>query len=134
MTMATRVFRWAGIYGAVALLPMYFMEGRIGRDFPPAITHPEHFYGFVGVALAWQWVFLIIAKDPERFRPLMPAAVLEKLAFGLAAVVLFAQQRVAGAVLALGCVDLMWAALFVAAWRRTPKTAAVPERGIPGGL
>jgi hypothetical protein len=63
----------------------------------------------VGVALAWQWVFLIIAKDPERFRPLMPAAVLEKLAFGLAAVVLFAQQRVAGAVLALGCVDLMWA-------------------------
>jgi hypothetical protein len=30
---------------------MYFMEGRIGRDTPPPITHPENFYGF-GIAVA----------------------------------------------------------------------------------
>lgn len=126
MTMATRAFRWAGVYGVVALLPMYFLEGRIGRDFPPAITHPEHFYGFVGVALAWQAVFFIIAGDPVRYRPIMPAAVLEKLAFGGAAVALFLQHRAPGPVLAVGAVDLIWAALFIWAWRKTPKTTTAP--------
>lgn len=122
MTIDARVFRWAAIYGVVALLPMYFMEGRIGRDFPPAITHPEHFYGFVGVALAWQAAFFVIAREPVRFRPIMPAAVLEKLGFGLAAVALFLQQRAAGPVLAVGCVDLVWAALFAVVWKKTPKS------------
>ena len=38
---ASRVFRIAAIYGLIVLLPQYFMEGRIGRDTPPPITHPE---------------------------------------------------------------------------------------------
>lgn len=116
---AERVFRYAAIYGILVLLPQYFMEERIGRDFPPPITHPEHFYGFVGVALAWQVVFLIIAKDPVRYRPVMLAAILEKLAFGGAAVALFLAQRLAPSVLAAGLVDLVLAGLFVAAYRRT---------------
>ena len=37
------------------------MEARVGRDYPPAITHPEYFYGFLGVAAAWQVAFLVIA-------------------------------------------------------------------------
>ena len=65
---------------------MYFLEGRIGRDTPPPITHPEFFYGFLGVAVAWQAAFLVIARDPVRFRPLMVPAVLEKAAFALAIV------------------------------------------------
>jgi hypothetical protein len=40
MTFARRVFMGAGIYGVVALAPLYFLEERIGRDLPPAITHP----------------------------------------------------------------------------------------------
>lgn len=116
-----RVYRWAGAYGVLALMPMYFLEGRIGRDFPPAITHPEHFYGFVGVALAWQGVFFVIAQDPVRFRPIMPAAILEKLAFGVAAAVLFLQQRAAAPVVIVGGVDLIWAALFFRALKQTPK-------------
>lgn len=116
---AERVFRIAAIYGILVLLPQYFMEERIGRDFPPAITHPEHFYGFVGVALAWQVVFLIIAKDPVRYRPVMLAAILEKLAFGGAALALFVAQRLAPSVLAAGVVDLVLAGLFLAAYRRT---------------
>jgi hypothetical protein len=59
MTFAKRVFFLAGVYGILALTPMYFLEARLGRDFPPPITHPEHFYGFVGVALAWQVLFAV---------------------------------------------------------------------------
>ena len=84
MNFARRVFRIAAIYGILALAPQYFLEENVGRDFPPPITHPEHFYGFVGVALAWQFLFLVIANNPVRFRPAMPVAVVEKLAFGVA--------------------------------------------------
>jgi hypothetical protein len=45
----------------------------IGQDQPPAITHPEFYYGFVGVATTWQVTFLIIRRDPKRYRPLMPS-------------------------------------------------------------
>ena len=79
------VFLIAGIYGLLVLLPLYFMEARIGRDQPPAITHPEYFYGFLGVGVSWQVAFLVISRDPVRFRPLMVPAVLEKATFGLAA-------------------------------------------------
>ena len=70
MIFARRVFLIAGIYGLLVLLPLYFMEARIGRDQPPAITHPEYFYGFLGVAVSWQVAFLVISRDPVRFRPL----------------------------------------------------------------
>ena len=86
MTFARRVFRFAGIYGLIVLPPQYFLETRIGRDAPPPITHPEFFYGFLGVAIAWQVAFLIIALDPRRYRPLMLAGVIEKSSFGIAAV------------------------------------------------
>lgn len=33
----------AGIYGLLILSPIYFMENTIGRETPPAITHPEYF-------------------------------------------------------------------------------------------
>ena len=75
----SRVFFGAGIYGIAVLLPQYFMEAKLGRDFPPPLTHPEHFYGFIGVALAWQFVFLLIAHDVPRHRLLMLPAILEKL-------------------------------------------------------
>jgi len=122
---ARRVFTGAAVYGIVALLPQYFLEDRIGRDFPPAITHPEHFYGFVGIALAWQFAFLVIARDPVRYRALMPVAVLEKLAFGGAAFVLFAQHRVAWPVPAVGAIDLVLATLFLAAYRVTPRAGGL---------
>lgn len=94
MTFARRVFFLAGIYGLLALSPMYFLEERLGRDFPPPVTHPEHFYGFVGVALAWQLAFLVIARDPRRYRLMMLPSILEKLSFGGAVWVLFLQERV----------------------------------------
>jgi hypothetical protein len=119
MPFAKRVFRLAGIYGILVLAPQYFLETRIGLDNPPPITHAEYFYGFVGVALAWQVVFLLIASDPVRYRPMMLPSILEKFTFGPAVVVLYMQGRVSLSVLAAGLIDMVLGVLFVLAWRRT---------------
>lgn len=116
---ASRVFLIAGIYGVIALLPQYFMEARVGIDYPPPITHPENFYGFIGVALAWQFAFLIISRDVVRYRLLMLPSIFEKLSFGVAAWVLFVGERVAPAVVVVASVDLVLAVLFLAAFVTT---------------
>lgn len=116
-TFARRVFVVAAIYGFVALLPQYFLETKLGQDFPPPFNHPEQFYGFIGVALAWQVAFLLIARDVRRYRAFMLPAVLEKLAFGVAAITLYAQGRVAPAVAGAGSIDLLFAVLFILAFR-----------------
>lgn len=128
MRFAQRVFTIAGIYGLVALLPQYVMEQQLNVDFPPPITHPEHFYGFIGVAAAWQVAFLIIARDPARFRPMMIPGILEKLAFGLAAAVLFATGRLNATVFAFGMIDLAWAGLFFAAFVATRPASSAAAR------
>ena len=118
---------------------MYFLEGadRAGSA-PPPITHPEFFYGFLGVAVAWQVAFLVIARDPARFRPLMVPAVLEKATFGLAAVALWLGGRLAAPMLAAGLIDLALGVLFVVAFLRAapqPRSAAleVPPTVAPHG-
>jgi hypothetical protein len=115
---AKRSFLWAAVYGIAGLLPLYFLEERIGIMFPPAITHPEHFYGFVGFALAWQVAFVLIAREPMRLRPLMPVAALEKALFGGAALGLLAAGRVAPALAGAAVVDLLLAALFLVAFAK----------------
>jgi hypothetical protein len=120
VTFARRVFWVAAVYGILVMAPQYFMEARVGRDFPPPITHPEHFYGFIGVVLAWQVLFLVIANDPVRYRPAMLVAVLEKLAFGPACIVLFSLGRLAFPVLVAGLLDLVLAVFFIASYRATP--------------
>ena len=111
-----RFTRWlysaAGIYGLLLIAPLYFAEARIGQSDPPAITHPEYFYGFIGVTLAWQLVFLLIARDPVRQRPIMPAAVVEKASYGVAALGLYLSERVSPLVGIFGVVDCALAALF----------------------
>ncbi len=114
---ASLVFLIAGIYGVAVLLPQYFLEGKLGRDFPPPITHPEQFYGFIGVALAWQFGFLMIARDVRRHRPLILPAIFEKLSFGVAAIVLYAQGRAAPLVAGVGGIDLFLAVFFGLAFR-----------------
>jgi hypothetical protein len=116
MQAARWIFWLAGLYGLAVILPQYFLLEQIGRDNPPAVTHVEYFYGFVGVALAWQVAFLVIGRDPLRFRPLMLVAVLEKLSFGIPVALLFAQQRVPTSVFVFGMMDLSLAVAFVVAW------------------
>jgi hypothetical protein len=123
-TFARRAYAIAGIYGLIVLAPQYFMERIIGETSPPAITHPEYFYGFAGVALAWQFAFLLIARDPQRFRALMPVTWIEKLSFGIPAIVLFTQGRLSENMLGAGILDLVLGAFFVVAYFKTPPSAA----------
>jgi hypothetical protein len=124
MRFAKIVYTVAGLYGLLVLLPQYFLEEKTGRDFPPAITHPEYYYGFVGVALAWQVLFLILAREPLRYRPMMLPSILEKLGFGVAVIPLYLLGRVGATMLAAAIIDLVLATLFVAAYLKTE-----PHRG-----
>lgn len=115
-----RIYLFAGIYGVLVLAPMYFMERQTGIDAPPAITHPEFYYGFIGVSLAAQVMFFIISRDPVRFKPLMIAAILEKVSFGAAAIVLLSQDRIPMNMFLGGCIDLFLMCLFIFAYVNTP--------------
>ncbi len=121
MKFARWVFLIAGAYGILALAPLYLLESQIARDYPPAITHPEYYYGFVGVGLAWQIAFLVIASNPGRFRLVMLPAIVEKLTYGIAMTALYSQQRVAPVVMGFAAVDLVLGLLFVLAYLRTPR-------------
>lgn len=122
MTFAKRTFFWAGVYGLLVMGPQFFLEAKTSRDFPPAITHPEFYYGFVGVCVAWQLAFLLISRDPQRHRPLMPAAIVEKAAFAVAVPILYAQGRVPGLLLGFGAIDGLLGILFTVSYLRTPRT------------
>ena len=62
------IFLLAGIIGLVIVVPPFFQEDQFGRDYPPEITHPEFFYGFLTAVLAWQLMYITIGTDPLRFR------------------------------------------------------------------
>src|SRR5580692_7003683 len=116
MKFAKIIFWIAGIWGIVILTPLYFMFNVIGRQDPPPITHPAFYYGFVGVGLAWQIAFLIIATDPARFRPLMIAGMVEKFSYAAALITLYVQQRLHSSDLTFGVVDLLFGVLFIVAF------------------
>ena len=75
------VFLGAGVWGILLLTPLFFAFDLIGQRFPPPITHADFYYGFLTVALAWQFAFLVIGRDPIRFRPMMLPAMLEKFGY-----------------------------------------------------
>jgi hypothetical protein len=123
MKFAKIVFRIAGIWGFLVITPLYFIFDLIGKNDPPPITHPAFYYGFVGVALVWQFAFLIVASDPIRFRPLMIAAILEKLVYSIPVIILVSQKRMHPNDLIFAATDLFLCVLFVMAYLRTPRKA-----------
>ena len=122
------VFNIAGVYGVISVAPLYFMEQSIGGQDPPPITHPMFFYGFVGVTLAWQLLFFAIAYQPVRLRPVIPFAVLEKLSFGIGAMVLYRGGRLDHIDLYFGGIDLALAVLFTLVWWRLAREGASSQR------
>lgn len=126
MRFARWVFTIAGVYGLLILAPILAMEAQIGRDHPPDITHPEYFYGFVGVALAWQVAFLVIATDPIRFRLMILPAILEKASFGVAVSMLWFTRGVPIPIVAGATMDLLLGGLFVMSWFLTGRVSQSP--------
>jgi hypothetical protein len=119
MKFAKIVFWVAAVWGFLILTPLYFIFDMISRQDPPAITHPAFYYGFTSVALAWQVAFVVIARDPVRFRLMMIPSVLEKFGWGACLFVLYLQQRIHPSDLVLGGVDVLLGVLFLLAFFRT---------------
>src|SRR5262249_8303006 len=121
MAFAKWVYLLAGITGVLMVIPPYFLEEQFGRDNPPPINHPELYYGFFGVTLSWQFMFLVIGSDPVRFRRAMLPAMLEKASFAVAILILYALGRVALTWVGFASMDATWLVLFLIAYLRTPK-------------
>jgi hypothetical protein len=119
MKIANVVFLIAANRGVLVLTPLYFMFDLIGRQDPPAITHPAFYYGFVSAGLAFQVAFIVIAKDPVRLRPMMIPSVLEKFGYGATLLVLYLQNRLHPQDLALCGVDVLFGVLFLTAFFKT---------------
>jgi hypothetical protein len=120
-----RIIFWiAGIWGLLIITPLYFMFDVIGRQDPPAVTHPGFYYGFVGTALAWQIAFCFIATDPLRYRPLILPSILEKATYCIAIIVLVSESRTRPSDLVFAGTDLLLGILFVAAYLKLAPLAA----------
>jgi hypothetical protein len=119
MKFARIVFYVAFVWGILILTPLYFMFDTIGRQDPPPITHPGFYYGFLSVGLAFQFVFLVIARDPLRLRPIMLPSILEKFGYAVSFAALFFQHRLHPSDLGLAGVDALFGILFVIAFRMT---------------
>ncbi len=112
-------FSIAGWWGILSLTPLFFAFDAVGSKNPPAITHPEYYYGFLCVALAWQVGFLVIARDPLRFRTMMVPAMIEKFGYALCCFVLVARHLALGTTAMFGGLDLLFGIGFFVAWRRS---------------
>ncbi|MEK6372389.1 MAG: hypothetical protein AABO58_06805 [Acidobacteriota bacterium] len=129
MKFAARVFSLAGVYG-LGLALLYFLESKLGVWLPPAINHPEFYYGFTGTVVALHLLFFVVAKDPARYRPLMPLFVLEKAIFGGTMICLYLAGRVGLLPWVYGGLgDLGWGVLFLLSYLKLKEGAPVPAYG-----
>jgi len=119
MKFAKVVFYVAGIWGVIVLTPLFFIFDTIGRQDPPAITHPGFYYGFAAVGLAWQLAFLVIASNPVRFRMIMIPATCEKFGYAAVVLVLHQQGRIRSGDLVFCGMDLILGVLFVVSFLKT---------------
>lgn len=119
MKFAKYTFLIAGIYGVLALVPQYFLLEKNGQDFPPAITHLEYYYGFVGIALVFQLVFFVIFTDPIKYRALIAVSILEKLSFAVPVAILYSRGMVSSSIFAAGLIDLLLGILFTISFIKT---------------
>lgn len=122
MKFARYTFWLIGIYGILLVFPMYFFEGQIGIDYPPAINHPEYYYGFIGAVLTWHLAFFLIGSNPQKYQMLMIPAALGKFVYSLEAGILFFNGRVANLMIIFAIIDAIFGVLFVLAYLQTRKT------------
>jgi hypothetical protein len=138
MRFAKRVFFGAGILGVAIVTPLYSLYDYIGRHYPPPLTHPDFHYGFIGVTLAWQIAFLLIATDPVRFRPLMAAAMVEKFVYVVTMSALFATGQLQFGQFLVAGPDLVVRGEFPNCAANTPerirRSCHRPESEAPTGL
>ena len=118
------IFLIAAIYGFFVIVPSFFMEENFARGVP--FAHPQFFYGFMGVALAWQIAFLVIAQDPKRYRPFIFAAIVEKFSFLIASLALFSEGRLVSGDLPGPMIDGLFGVAFIYAFIVTGRAEPAP--------
>jgi hypothetical protein len=119
MRFARFVFTIAGVWGLLVLTPLYFLHDAVGQQYPPPVTHPDFYFGFIGVAIAWQVAFLVIGRNPVRMRPMMVPAMLEKFGYVATLIVLYAQGRLQFGQAVVAVPDGLLGILFVFAFLKT---------------
>jgi hypothetical protein len=132
MKFARTVFIVAGVWGIAVLGPLYGLVDATGRRYAPPTDYPHFFYGFIGVALAWQIAFLMIGSNPARFRPLMVPAIVEKLGFVVTTLILFGAARIPWRDAQAAIPDLVLCFLFVAAFVNTGRVMVGATRAPAG--
>jgi hypothetical protein len=123
MRFAKAVFLLAGVSGVLLSVPAYFLESWAEVHDPPALSHPVHYYGLIGVVLVFQLFYLLVATDPLRYRPVMLLGALGKATFAITVCVLFGLGRVSVLWLGFAAFDSTWVILFLIAYARTAKKA-----------
>lgn len=129
MKFTKTVFWIAAIYGFILLTPMYFLMNTIGQEAPPTISHPEFYYGFVGVTLLWQCIFVFIALDPFRYQAIIRIAILEKFSYTVPVLILYSLGKVQLNILGTALADPIFAILFIIAYFRI-SFLRVPRSGV----
>ena len=121
------IFLVSAIYGILILTPQLFRESAFStKDVP--LGHPEFFYGFFLLALAFQILFIIIAADPVRYRPAMAPAFIEKSGHAISCIALFLQHRLAKDMFLVSMGDAVMLLLFIYCYIITaPGTPASPN-------
>lgn len=119
MTFARWVFTIGGIWGVLIIGPLFFAESFVAESTGKPFNHPDVYYGFVAAVFSWQLSYLVIGRDPARYRPFMLLGALGKVIYAGGCWLLFAQGRIPVNVPAIATPDLLLAALFVVAWLRT---------------
>ena len=121
MRFAKIVFIAAGVWGIAVLTPLYRLVDVTGREYRPPTDYPHFFYGFLAVTVAWQIAFLVIGSNPARFRPLMLAAIVEKLGYVATLAVLHGQGRISATDAQAVVPDLLLGILFIVAFAKTRR-------------
>jgi hypothetical protein len=132
MRFAKIVFLIAGVWGFVIVTPLYFMYDSIGRQYPPPLTHPDFYYGFLAVTLAWQIAFLVISSDPLRFRPFMLLAMFEKFSYVVTMTALYRAGELQPGQFAVAAPDFLLGILFVVAFLKTGPSASLAGASVLG--
>jgi hypothetical protein len=128
MKLAKWVYRTAGIFGLIVMVPMLFIERFIEKIMPPAVNHPEFFYGFVILNICWQILYLFLARDPARFRLLMIPSFFAKASGPVALLWLYFQGRVSEQWIITTIMDGLFAVLFlVAFWVTKPRAVKIEQ-------
>lgn len=118
MTFARWVFTIGGIWGVLIIAPLFVMENSLAQMTGP-FSHPDTYYGFAASTLAWQFGYLMIGRDPVRYRPFMLIGAFSKAVFFGSCWTLVVLGRVQPLVAWAVTPDIVLAILFVVAWWRT---------------